>query len=67
VEFPELAADLDLGLAADLLTDARPGRAKAKVYRPDVPLPGFVPAGETQTRLVVFGYCWAAIGIRELM
>jgi hypothetical protein len=28
-QFLELVADLDLGLAADLLTDTRPGRAKA--------------------------------------
>jgi hypothetical protein len=33
-----------LGLAADLLPDARPGRAKAKVHGHDVPIPGFVPA-----------------------
>jgi hypothetical protein len=38
--FPKLVADLDLGLAAYLLTDARAGRAEAKVYAPDVPLPG---------------------------
>jgi hypothetical protein len=38
--FPKLVADLDLGLAAYLLTDARAGRAEAKVYGPDVPLQG---------------------------
>jgi energy-coupling factor transporter ATP-binding protein EcfA2 len=42
MQFPKLVADLDLGLAADLLTDARPGRAKAKVYCADVPTPGFL-------------------------
>jgi hypothetical protein len=36
-------ADLGLGLAADLLTNARPGRAKAEIYRPDIPVQGCVP------------------------
>jgi hypothetical protein len=31
-EFPELVADLDLGLAAGLLADGRPGRAKARPH-----------------------------------
>jgi hypothetical protein len=35
MQLPKLVADLDLGLAADLLPDARPGRAEAKIYRPD--------------------------------
>jgi hypothetical protein len=43
MQFPKLVANLDLGLAADLLTDARPNRAEAKVRRADVLLPGLVP------------------------
>jgi hypothetical protein len=34
MQFPELVANLDLGLAADLFTDARPGGAKAKSTAP---------------------------------
>jgi hypothetical protein len=39
-------ADLDLGLVADLLTDARPGRAKAKIYASDVALSGCAPVDQ---------------------
>jgi hypothetical protein len=36
---PKLVADLDLGLTADLFTDARPGSAEAEVYRAYIPVP----------------------------
>jgi hypothetical protein len=56
VEFLELVADLDLGLAADLLADARRVRVKVKVYSPDISFPGFVPVDRVHAMLGL----WAA-------
>ena len=48
-KLPELVPNLNLGLTAYLFAGARPGQAKAKIYRPDVPLEGFVPVDRVLT------------------